>query len=249
MTSRFLRPALLCAGLLPAGAMAAASILIWPVDPTLPAGKNATELWLENRGDTPAVMQVRVVGWQQENGFERYRPQQDVVASPPMISLSAGGKQLIRLIKQSPVPAGQERAWRIVIDEIPPAAGTGGGPSGLKLQMRYSIPLFAYGEGLVPAQGGDGAPGVDPAGLSWRVAQVDGGPALQVQNRGRVHLRLSQVSLSSGGAPREMAQGLLGYVLPGQTRSWPLPAGMNHPTRLSATINAKPAIWQSPVQN
>ena len=33
-------------------------------------------------------------------GYERYTAQQDVVASPPIVTIAKGSKQLIRLIKQ-----------------------------------------------------------------------------------------------------------------------------------------------------
>ncbi|MDN6073201.1 MAG: fimbria/pilus periplasmic chaperone, partial [Enterobacterales bacterium] len=89
-------------------ANAATNMLIWPIDPALGANDNATELWLENKGATAATMQIRVLGWKQVAGEENYRSQQDVVASPPIVNIDAGKKQLIRLIRQSPTPAGQE---------------------------------------------------------------------------------------------------------------------------------------------
>ena len=246
MNSRLLLLALACAGLMPLGARAAATVLIWPIDPYLPPGQNAAELWLENRGASAAVMQVRVVRWQQENGFERYSAQQDVVASPPMLSLGAGDKQLIRLIKQGSVPAGKEYAYRIVIDEIPDAAAA---QEGLRLQMRYSVPLFAYGEGVPLKENASSHAQAEPGNLSWRTVRDGGQPALEVQNRGSVHLRLSQVSVHERGASRTLADGLLGYVLPGQSRRWPLPPGVSHPDSMTATINAQDAKWQSRAVN
>ncbi len=85
----------------------------------LAADNTATELWIQNQGSEATTMQVRIVRWQQQDGFERYQPQQDVVASPPVVRIEKGKKQLIRLIKQSPVPAGVEQAYRIIVDEIP----------------------------------------------------------------------------------------------------------------------------------
>lgn len=109
----------LTAALVSPGANSAATILLWPIDPWLAAENNATELWIQNQGDTPTTMQVRIVRWQQENGYERYKAQQEVVASPPIVRIEKGSKQLIRLIKQSTVPAGVEQAYRIIVDEIP----------------------------------------------------------------------------------------------------------------------------------
>lgn len=92
-------------------------------------------------------MQVRIVRWQQENGFERYTAQQDVVASPPIVTIGTGNKQLIRLIRQGTIPKGVEQAYRIIVDEIPQPDVKASPAIGLRLQMRYSIPLFVYGQG------------------------------------------------------------------------------------------------------
>ncbi|KLW92583.1 MULTISPECIES: fimbrial biogenesis chaperone [Enterobacter] len=224
---------------------AAATILLWPIDPWLAADAKATELWIQNQGNSATTMQVRIVRWKQENGHERYTAQQDVVASPPIVTIAAGSKQLIRLIKQASVPAGVEQAYRIIVDEIPQADVKAEPAIGLKLQMRYSIPLFVYGLGIPTIKEGAHHAVVETRNLSWRVTQAGGQPALEVQNRGDVHVRLSQVALEQGGQKRTIAEGLLGYVLPGSSRSWPIPAGVRQPERMSAQINARDAQWQS----
>ncbi|HHK9553168.1 TPA: molecular chaperone [Enterobacter sichuanensis] len=224
---------------------AAATILLWPIDPWLAADAKATELWIQNQGNSATTMQVRIVRWKQEDGHERYTAQQDVVASPPIVTIAAGSKQLIRLIKQTSVPAGVEQAYRIIVDEIPQADVKAEPAIGLKLQMRYSIPLFVYGQGIPTIKEGAHHAVVETRNLSWRVTQAGGQPALEVQNRGDVHVRLSQVALEQGGQKRTIAEGLLGYVLPGSSRSWPIPAGVRQPERMSAQINARDAQWQS----
>ncbi|MBE0130385.1 molecular chaperone [Citrobacter amalonaticus] len=233
------------AALVSAGANSAATILLWPIDPWLAAESNATELWIQNQGNTPTTMQVRIVRWRQDEGFERYQSQQDVVASPPIVRIEKGSKQLIRLIKQSTVPAGVEQAYRIIVDEIPQPDSGDKPQMGLKVQMRYSLPLFVYGQGIQTWVQGEHHARVDPAKLRWRVVRADGQSQLEVRNDNVVHLRLSKVMLRQSGAQHTMAQGLLGYVLPGSTRRWPLPAGATHPDNMSAAINAQGGKWLS----
>lgn len=239
---------LLLAGVLtclPAKTHAAATILLWPIDPWLGPTTNATELWIQNQGNTPTTMQVRIVRWRQEGGLERYQQQNDVVASPPIVQIEKGSKQLIRLIKQVQVPAGVEQAYRIIVDEIPQPDSNDSPQMGLKIQMRYSIPLFLYGQGITTYTNSANHTLVETKDLSWRVVRDNGKPALEVRNNGDVHVRLSQVSVSQGGQTRRVADGLLGYVLPHMSRSWPLPAGLTNPTTLNATINARDSEWQS----
>lgn len=226
-------------------AQAAATILLWPIDPWLAADANATELWIQNQGNSATTMQVRIVRWKQEGGYERYSAQQDVVASPLIVTIQKGNKQLIRLIKQSAVPVGVEQAYRIIVDEIPQPDAKAEPSIGLKLQMRYSIPLFVYGQGIPTLKEGAHHALAETRNLSWRVTHEGEQPALQVRNQGDVHVRLSQVSLEQGGQKRTVAEGLLGYVLPGSTRSWPIPAGVRQPDRMSAQINARDEQWQS----
>jgi len=226
-------------------AHAAATILLWPIDPWLSAETKATELWIQNQGNSATTMQVRIVRWKQEGGYERYSAQQDVVASPPIVTIGKGSKQLIRLIKQGTVLMGVEQAYRIIVDEIPQPDAKADPAIGLKLQMRYSIPLFVYGQGIPTIKEGAHHALVDTKNLSWRVAQEGGQPVLEVRNQGDVHVRLSQVALEQGGQKRTIAEGLLGYVLPHSARSWPVPAGVRQPNQMSAQINARDTQWQS----
>lgn len=227
------------------GAKSAATILLWPIDPWLAAETNATELWIQNQGNTPTTMQVRIVRWQQNGGFERYQSQQDVVASPPIVRIEKGNKQLIRLIKQSSVPRGVEQAYRIIVDEIPQPDSSDKPQMGLKVQMRYSLPLFVYGQGIQTFAQEEHHARAETAKLRWRVVSAEGQSQLEVRNDNDVHVRLSKVTLRQNGAQHTMAPGLLGYVLPGSTRRWPLPAGAAHPDYLTAAINAQGGKWLS----
>ena len=244
MKVAFLRYGAAVVALLAAGmgqVNAAATILLWPIDPWLSADTRATELWIQNQGNSPTTMQVRIVRWKQEGGYERYTAQQDVVASPPIVTISQGSKQLIRLIRQADIPAGVEQAYRIIVDEIPQPNDNSKPQIGLKLQMRYSIPLFVYGQGVATIQEGAHHALVETRDLSWRIVQEGGKPALQVRNNGDIHVRLSQVKLDN----RSVADGLLGYVLPRSSRSWPLPSGVSRASKMSAEINARNTPWQS----
>lgn len=109
-------------------AQAASSVLVWPVYQIIESDQNGSALWLENRGAEPVSLQVRVLAWKQENFNERYADQNNVVASPPFATVPPGQRQLIRLIRNTPVPANTEQAYRIIVDEIPsPINGAAGG--------------------------------------------------------------------------------------------------------------------------
>lgn len=222
---------------------AASSILVWPIYQTIEADQNGSALWLENRGTEEVILQVRVLAWKQEDADEVYADQQDVIASPPFMTITPGERQLIRLMRIKPVVPGQERPFRIVIDEIPSetgstpvANGTADMSTGLRLQMRYLLPLFVSGEGIWTKERydlkRDKASASRPV-LSWKKAKENGQDMLVIQNKGIVHARLSNVFWSDENQDKTnrqvMTEGFLGYVLPGSVMRWALPPGSTIP--------------------
>jgi fimbrial chaperone protein len=210
----------------------------------LEADQQASALWLENRGTETANLQIRVFGWSQNGYEEQYQNQRDVIGSPPVAKIEPGQKQLVRLTRTKDVPPGQELAYRIIIDEIPsaqpPSAEGGKTAAAIRFQMRYSVPLFAYGAGLWSKE--DSTRQRDPKGiglpqLTWRTVAVDGRPYVEVRNQGAVHARLTDVAIKQGGQNKPLAEGLLGYVLPGAVMRWPAPGGLAGDSALQVRVN------------
>lgn len=210
-------------------ASAASSVLIWPINPVIEAEQKAVALWLENRGQAPVNLQIRVMSWQQADFDDLLDAQREVVGSPPVVTIAAGKRQMIRLMLTQTPPAGMQQAYRVLIDEMLDSDAEPDPQLGVKFQMRYSIPLFVFGSGTRPA----GASG--PAGkalqelapqLSYQIQQQDGVRYVLVRNDGMAHARLSAVKFRRGGQQQVVAEGLLGYVLPGAQMRWPLPAGV-----------------------
>ncbi|ARK80910.1 molecular chaperone [Burkholderia pseudomallei] len=229
-------------------AHAAASVMIWPIDPVIESGDRAAALWLENRDRRPVTLQVRVLGWREANGEDVYDEDQPRVAgSPPMATVEPGKRQLIRLTRLADTAPGTEQAYRVLIDEIPqpdddaqPAAS--GTSLGVKFQMHYSVPLFVYGDGLWtkehPDRRRDPATAGRPA-LRWRVEHDGGKRWLVVSNRGPVHARITHAAFEASGARADFARGLLGYVLPRARMRWALPETLklHSNSKLIATVN------------
>lgn len=233
-------------------AYAASSVLIWPIDPVLEADQQASALWLENRGNETANLQVRVFSWTQ-NGFDdQYQSQRDVVGSPPVAKIEPGHKQLVRLTRTRDAPPGQELAYRVIIDEIPSVEPAGSDSEGktdaaIRFQMRYSVPLFVYGSGLWSKE--DLTRSRDPKGagaadLIWRKVVIDGRTFIEIQNRGAVHARLTDVSFKQASSGHPIAEGLLGYVLPGSAMRWPVPDKIPVEKILQMRINGLPIIQE-----
>ncbi|MCY1412217.1 Chaperone protein EcpD precursor [compost metagenome] len=235
-------------------ARAASSVLIWPIDPVLESDRKASALWLENRGNAPVLMQVRVFAWTQADYEEQFQEQQTIIGSPPMIRIEPGKKQLIRLTRTVPMPAGSEQAYRIIIDEIPTPdtqLKEEKSSAAIKFQMRYSVPLFAYGDGLWFKEDPNSKRKRDPASagqpkLSWKVVTQDGKSFLEVRNQGPVHARLARAALQQAGKSTSVSDGLLGYVLAHSSMRWPLAQRPAADASLKAEINSGKQLAEIP---
>jgi len=235
----------------PGAAQPTGSVLIWPVDPVIEAGRNAAALWLENPGTAPILLQVRIFGWAQPDGENAYTPQSDVVGTPPMVRIEPGKRQLVRLTRTTATAANRELAYRVIIDEIPIAdtAQSAQTAASVRFRMRYSLPLFSYGTGAEPdVRKSDGRQGskMSPP-LRWRTAEANGRTVLEIRNDGDIHARLVDVGFAASGQAQRLTPGLLGYVLPGAIARWPLPEGVSPQGTLVATVNGTPDVQFQPM--
>jgi fimbrial chaperone protein len=206
-----------------AGALAAAVLLmplvsasglqVSPIGLRLLSTAQADALWLTNTGSESVHAQVRVFHWSQVDGKDVLEPSRDLVVSPPMVTIAAGDRQMVRVIRQVPAPSGTEASYRVIVDELPIDAGD---QPGLKFVLRYSIPVFL-------------APVGDPPVRTSLQASWDNspdGPILRVRNAGSGHAQIAEVVwLGAKGQRTVLLPGLVGYALPGSSMSWRLPQG------------------------
>lgn len=216
MTAR-LRFLLILAAALPASPAQAGAVVLWPIAPVIAKDERATALWIENRGQEPVTLQIRSLGWSQSGGEDQYAPQEEVVTSPPIATVAPGQRQLVRVIRRETGTTSAEHSYRLLVDELPPPAGSaqaGEAVAHLAVQMRYSIPLFTY----------DGQAATDPPVLHAHTLIANGQRYVEIRNVGAHHARLVDLRVIKGVHSIMAAQGLVGYVLPGATMRWLLPA-------------------------
>jgi len=208
------RGLLALACLLAAASDASASGLqIAPTSLEMASAGPAQALWLTNTGDHELRAQVRAYKWSQAGGKDVLEATQALVASPPMLTVGPGGRQLVRIIRTGQDAPSGEQTFRLLVDELPLEAAKG---TGVQYVLRYSVPVFA---------GVSGTPQ-----LKWSGAPSHEGLELTVINSGTAHAQIREVNLvQSGAATLPIVPGLLGYVLPGSTMHWTiaLPAGAN----------------------
>jgi len=221
----------------PVAAQQPGSILIWPINPVIEGDDRAAALWLENPGKAPVTLQVRVYAWAQHAGRDAYAPQDEVLGTPPIVTIQPGERQLIRLTRTTPPPAVAEKPYRVIVDEIPTSDAPGAPGAAVSFRMRYSLPLFSYAAG--EAGKGKAKAVLPQPSLGWRVGADADGRYLEIRNAGAGHARLTDVAFVAGSGRSPVAEGLFGYVLPGAAMRWPLPQATNAAGELLAAVNGQ----------
>jgi len=191
----------------------AQSLSVLPVNIQMAPGEQATTLTVTNQGASKTAVQIRAYAWNQDGDQDELKPSNEVVISPPIASIAPGDSQVVRLILRQP-PQGKEATYRILLDQIPPAAE----PGVVHLVLRLSIPIFAQ-----PATRAN-------AHVEFHAEVKDGNTYLVANNDGLRHEAIRDIELStSDGRKMKLEAGASPYVLAGTTRHWKIDAPDNHP--------------------
>jgi fimbrial chaperone protein len=182
----------------------AGGLTVEPVGAVFANGNTTTTLRIVNNTDREVGFQVRPFAWSQAAGADQLMRTDVLAISPPIGRVPAGADQVVRLVLRQPAQ-GQEAAYRILFDQVPPPLQ----PGMVNFALRFSIPVFA--EPAAPV-----APRV-----SWSLQQDAGAYYLVAVNSGARHDEFRDIALTSAGG-RSIAVDPHGspYVLPGATRRW-----------------------------
>jgi fimbrial chaperone protein len=192
-----------------ASPVSAASLQVSPVRLDLPAKAAASKITLLNKSDESVSAQVRIFKWVQVGGKDKLVPTRDVVASPPIAKLEPGKTNVIRIVRTAKTPVAAEESYRLLVDELPPAASKAKG--NVSFVLRYSIPVFF----AAPTSG-------EPQ-LNWSIESNGKHTTLIVANPANRHARISDLAMTPGsGKTMSLGTGLIGYVLANSTARFTL---------------------------
>jgi len=189
----------------PSGGVAGAQAFkVIPVNIGMAAGQRTATLTVINEGSTETAIQIRAYAWNQPDGNDQLATSNEVVASPPLTTIPAGATQVVRLVIRR-TPEGREATYRILLDQIPPAAV----PGEVRIVLRMSIPIFAQPTNRTASH------------VQFHVERDAGQTYLVGINDGLRHDAIRDVVLStSDGRKLTIASGAAPYFLAGVTRRW-----------------------------
>lgn len=201
----------------------AGSLEVGPIRVQMIGSERTATLTIRNTDDTPITVQIRTVDWSQPGGSDVYIPSSSLMASPPLVTLGPGESQIIRLVVDNMPEASTERAFRVIVDELPASAGAL--PAGVVTALRILVPVF-----VTPST-------ESRAHLRWEAKQEGDSLTVTAINDGAARERLINLQVSSGG--RSVGEPLEGYVLSGGRRSWTIDTGSAPATALTLSAEGE----------
>jgi fimbrial chaperone protein len=184
----------------------AGSFSVNPVRATLSAKQPVGSLVVRNNGSEATVVQLETVSWSQQDGKDVYTPTKEILATPPIFTVPAGGSQVVRVGMRRTADSQREIAYRLFLQEVPPAKTD---VQGLRVVLRIGVPVFV----LPPAA-------VAPV-LRWHASRTpEGALKVSLTNNGNAHIQVASSRLMLSSGQPLATQNVAAYVLSGQSREW-----------------------------
>jgi len=201
----------------------AGSIGVSPVRVTLSDKQKIGTITVRNGGTEPVPMQLEALNWSKEEGEDVFTSTRELIVSPPIFTIPAGGSQLLRVGLRGAPDAKRELTYRIFLQELPPPPTPDF--NGAKMLMRVSLPVF-----VLPKVA------ANPL-LRWQAVRTsDGSLKISLTNDGNAHIQIINFSLSKPGSAQPwISQKASDYALIGQSLDWILPASADYSIPQSGT--------------
>lgn len=207
--TRVLRMSLLAAAAAAPLCALAGSFEVNPIRVELNAATRSVALTVKNSGTSAVVVQASVSAWSQQDGKDVLTPTNEVLISPPVMTIQPDKEQIVRVGLRRAPDAQRELSYRIFLQEVPPPPQPGF--QGLVVALRVGLPIFVQPRG-----------GPAKANLVWNAELRENQTIrMKVENQGTGHIQISTLELFSAGGGEPVADHSgLAYVLPGQSREW-----------------------------
>ena len=225
--------ALAVAGALALGSAEAGTLKVSPIKVTLPADGRSEVIRLKNPDFRSTLVQVQAVEWAAAADLDRAKRADEILAVPPIFEVGPDSEQVIRLALRDTGGPAVERAYRLLITEVPEEVEAGG----VAFAVRLNMPLFVTPEGAAP----------EPV---WRFAYTPSGEAeLILANHGSAHLMVKSLELRAAGASNPLFQtDRFAYALAGGEARWSLGYGrQSMPEGLEVLAETHLGPQQAPV--
>ncbi|NJO36938.1 MAG: molecular chaperone [Rhizobiales bacterium] len=171
--------------------------------------------------------------WTDVEHLDQAKRAEEILAVPPIFEMAPNSEQVIRLAHRAGSGAAVEKAYRLLITEVPEEVDDGG----VAFAVRLNMPLFVTPKGAEPRP-------------EWRVQQTASGEGqLVLANRGSAHLMVTSLELRAPGHAKPLfSTDQFVYALAGKEQRWSLGYGQQAlPESLEVLSETHLGPQQSPV--
>ena len=168
-------------------------------------GPNRSSSLTITNAEESKTFEVRAVSWKQQNRSDSYAPTEELLVAPATFRLEKGAVQVVRIQLNRPQDA-DEHAYRIFVDEVPPAQEVRPRNS-LKTIVSMAVPAF-----VAPTTGP-----IAKGDAAVSVALVKNVLKIEMRNTGKANLKLREWLVTSGKAGELLKVPSAAYVLVGNT--------------------------------
>src|ERR1700719_736940 len=129
------------------------ALMISPVLVELSPDRRITSITLSNPADHPVSFHTQTLAWTQADGTDVYGETDELIVVPPIAEIGAGASQIFRVTTRG-APAAQERAYRLIFEDITDIVSTAhtAGEATIGIRVNHSLPVFITARGKALAQ-------------------------------------------------------------------------------------------------
>jgi fimbrial chaperone protein len=203
------------------GTSVAQQVSVAPLRVTFKTDQQSEIVTIRNTSKQAFTIQPKVMRWSQKDGQDIHEATRDVIVAPPIVEVSAGETQVIRLALKRPPEAKAELTYRLFIQQV--MAPQKFNSTGLSFAWNLSLPVF-----VAPTDAT-----ITPI-LQWNGAVNGKTMSLTATNSGASHIQVKKIRVETSAGVSEGGQ--MFYLLPAQQLKLavPVPGGLGKSVTLIA---------------
>ncbi len=184
----------------------AADMRVAPTRLFFAPNQRVQDITIGNPGQQPLLVELQAFHWTDQPPSAA----EDVVISPPIAQIAGGDTAVVRVGFRGSPTAACETTYRLWVTEVPQETVRG---EPVQMRTRMDLPIFRFS-----------AKDCQPAlQARWEPASKQ----IRVENSGTAHVLIQKLRLRYEGGEMPVAIPSLGYVLPGGSRTFTVPADNN----------------------
>lgn len=178
---------------------------------SMAASEKITSLVIHNDNDDNQALSVQIncIKWTQNNGKNIYTPTYDLLVTPPIFSIPANSKQIIRIGMIKTSDPNKETMYKLQIKQIASKLKT---KDTVQIVMQFNIPIMLQ-------------PIIEHKNVKFLIKQiVDNQVIITIENKGNVHFSFHNIELKSIQNDKTLLnESMNGCVLAEQTMEIKIP--------------------------